>query len=237
MNKVNLYCFPFAGGSKYSYGGYIRAAPAFLNIVPVEIPGRGMRANEPLLTRLERIADDIFEQIKDQLNDQQYGLYGHSMGALLGYLVTKKIVQAQLRQPLHLFFTGCIAPSLTYRDLVDHSLPKAEFFERVKELGGSTDEIWSNEDLMTFFEPILRADFEAVASYRYTPSVPFSIPVSIVIGKEEKASYDEAMAWQKETTEPVEVKQLPGNHFFIFEHEQEILKMIAGKLHPSILQL
>src|SRR4051812_5402173 len=203
MDRINVFCLPFAGGSKYSYRGYTKAAPSFLNFVPLEIPGRGSRSGERLLTDLELIADDIFNQIKNSL-DRPYVIYGHSMGGLLGYLVTKRILAGNLKQPLHLFFTGCGGPSIQRRDLIDHTLPKKEFYKGIRDLGGSTDEVLNDQNLMDFFEPILRADFEAVASFQYNHTNPFTIPISIVLGLQEKVTYVDGMAWQKETTEPVE---------------------------------
>lgn len=236
MDKINLYCLPFAGGSKYSYRGYSKYAPSYLNIVPIEIPGRGSRVNERLLTNLDTIANDVFSQIKNKL-DEPYAIYGHSMGTLIAYALTKRIIKENLKQPLYLFLTGCTGPSLRYRDLVDHLLPKQEFFREIKKLGGSPDAVLNDPILMDFFEPILRADFEAVATYNYERSEPFSIPISVIIGAEENASFEEAMAWQQETTLPIEVKTLPGNHFFIFDHEATIIQSVAEKLSIQILQL
>jgi surfactin synthase thioesterase subunit len=229
MDRINVFCLPFAGGSKYSYRGYTLSAPPSLNIIPLEIPGRGARSGEALLSNLELVAGDIFDQIKNNLHTP-YVIYGHSMGGLLGYLVTKKIIQNKLAQPLHLFFTGCGGPSIKHRDLVDHTLPKKEFYSGIRELGGSTDEVLNDVNLMDFFEPILRADFEAVATFQYKPGEPFQIPISIVLGLNEKVKYEEGMAWQRETTELIEVTHLPGNHFFIFNHEATILGMLCDKL-------
>lgn len=236
MHTVNLYCLPFAGGNKYSYRPYVQHAPAFLKIIPIEIPGRGIRSDEPLLMDLNLISDDIFRQIKGKL-DSPYAIYGHSMGALLGYLLTRRIVSNGLEQPRHLFFTGCIGPSLPERHLVDHTLPRHEFFKEIRTLGGSPEEVLNNPSLLDFFEPILRADFQAVASFKYVRSVPFSIPMSIGIGTEEQSTYEEAMAWQQETTHPIEIRTFTGNHFFIYDHAHEIIRMLCKKLESKIHQI
>jgi surfactin synthase thioesterase subunit len=234
MDKINLYCLPFAGGSRYSYRGYVNHAPPTLNVVPIEIPGRGSRSNELPLVSLKAIADDVFVQIRTNL-DKPYIIYGHSMGSLIGYLLTKRIIAEGFGQPRQLFFTGCVGPSIRYRDQVDHRLPKKEFFDKIRNLGGSSDDALADEGLMAYFEPILRADFEAVATYQYEETSPFDIPIFVVIGKEEKATVEEAMAWQKETTAPVEVHELPGNHFFIHQYEKLIMNMILNQAEAKTL--
>jgi surfactin synthase thioesterase subunit len=234
MNKIKLYCLPFAGGSRYSYQGYIKKGGSF-EVIPLEIAGRGGRSNEIPLTDLYAIADDIYMQIKSRLDDP-YIIYGHSMGSLLGYLVMKRVIKEGDNKPLMLFFTGSVGPSIRYKGLVDYRLPKTEFYEKLKMLGGSLDAVLADADLMNYFEPILRADFEAVANYKYKESEPFDIPITVVIGSEENATIEEARVWQKETTAPVEVYEIPGNHFFIMGNEQEIINMINDK-SMSILQL
>lgn len=229
MSLINLFCLPYAGGSLYSYNNYAKSAPGHIKVIPVEIPGRGSRYKEKLLTDLESVIDDIFEQIRDRIHEP-YGLYGHSMGTLLGFMLTKRIIQENLNKPLHLFFTGCVAPSVDLDEPIRYLLPKAEFITTIRELGGCPDEILEDNDLMNFFEPILRADFQAVETYKYCETNPFDVPIDIMIGTEEKFTYKQALQWQKETTAKVEVRQFPGKHFFIFDYHSEIMKIMTQKL-------
>ena len=233
MKKLNLYCLPFAGGSKYSYNAFVKSAPKEINVIPIEIPGRGSRFKDPLFTDIQQIADDVFAQIRDGL-DVPYAIYGHSMGSLLGYLVTKKIVASGLSHPLHLFFTGASAPSVEKDSVLRYLLPKEEFKAELRELGGSPDEILSDDTLMDFFEPILRADFEAVETYNHQETQPFSIPIHVVIGTDEKVSYEDATKWQEETLSKIKVQQLPGGHFFIFDFVKEIISMISENFKKEI---
>ncbi|TRX53349.1 thioesterase [Fulvivirga sp. M361] len=233
MEKTKIYLLPFSGASKYSYAQYAKIAPPTFEMIPVEIPGRGMRASEESLTDIHKIVDDIFLQIKDGLQTP-YVIYGHSLGGLLGYLLVHKIVEAGLSIPLHLFFTGCVAPSVRYRGLVDHLLPKEQFIQKIKELGGSPDAILNDKALMEFFIPILRADFQAVAEFQYKERPRFDVNMTILIGSEEEASFEEAQAWQKETTGEIDVKMLQGNHFFIFDHPKIIMKILTEKVNSKI---
>lgn len=235
MEKVKLFCLPFAGGNKYSYQPYVQLAPDFLEIIPLELPGRGARIKEDLLTNLDLLVNDAFNQIKDHLSEP-YAIYGHSMGSIMGYLLTKKIIESGLDQPLYLFLTGCTAPCLIYeKDIPRHSLPKDEFIERLRDLGGCPEEILNDDSLMSFFEPILRADFEAVESYFYQETEPFDIPITVINGLDESIPYEDALHWQAETSEKIEVRQFPGGHFFIFDFPVEIVKIISRKLNSKVL--
>jgi surfactin synthase thioesterase subunit len=229
MSKVKLFCLPFAGGSRYSYNGYVKSAPSNLLVVPVELPGRGLRFNEELLVSAHTMVDDLFQQISGDLN-QPYAIYGHSMGTLLGYLLTKRILKEKLRKPQHLFFSGRGGPSVKYDEPPRYALPKSEFVKKLRELGGSPDEVLEDDGLIDFFEPILRADFKAVETFEYEASEPFDIPITVMIGTNEKTNYEQAMAWKKETVSEVTVRQFPGKHFFIFQFEKEVIKIISKNL-------
>jgi surfactin synthase thioesterase subunit len=230
MTKINLFCLPFAGGSKYSYRGYVTHAPENINVYPIELPGRGARIRESLLTDIHAIVDDVLAQIEPMLWQNAYAIYGHSMGTLVGYLLTKRILEKDLPPPLHLFLTGRGGPSVMAERPLRHKLPKPEFLQQIRELGGSPDDTLNDDNLMEFFEPILRADFQAIETYEHVPGPPLPVSITAIIGVEERTTYAEAMAWQKETSEKLDVRQFPGKHFFIFNYEPELMKIIEKKL-------
>jgi surfactin synthase thioesterase subunit len=226
MQKINLYCFPFAGGSKYSYSEFIKKAPAHFNVISLDLPGRGTRFKERLLTNIKLMADDLFNQIRADLH-RPYIFYGHSMGTLLSYLVSKKIEAENLNKPLFLFLTGCGSPGMSFpREKNRYLLPKKEFIEKLKSYGGSPDQILEDENLLSYFEPILRADFQAVDTYQHDLDNLLNIPITIITGTEESVTQEEAEAWKDETTREVEVYQFPGKHFFIYNYIERILEMI-----------
>lgn len=235
MEKINLFCLPFAGASRYSYHFYAKECPDMLNIVSVEIPGRGARFRETLLTSMNEIVEDVFAQVTPRLN-APYAIYGHSMGALMGYLLTRKILEAQLRPPLHLFVTGCAAPSAKSTEPIRHLLPKEAFLDELREMGGSPEEILANKELLDFFEPVLRADFQAIERYAYEETEPFAMPITCINGSDERIPVEHAEAWRKETKGAFRFYQLPGHHFFINKHYQEVLRMIVKKLYPLTVE-
>ncbi|RBL90276.1 thioesterase II family protein [Chitinophaga flava] len=232
---INIFCFHFAGGSRFSYHMYNAVAPAGLNIVPVELPGRGDRIQEPLLTDVHLMVEDMFQQIKQQLHTP-YAIYGHSLGALLAYLVSARIMQEGLNNPIHLFVSGRSAPSTirTSTTLVS-SLPHTEFIDRLKEYGGFPEDLLADEHIMRFFGPILRSDFRGVENYSYQGPAALQVPITVMIGQEDKTTYENACTWALETSGKVTVKVFPGKHFFIYDHPKEIVQTITTALYTSYI--
>lgn len=232
--KVNLFFLPFSGGSCYSYNAFIEQAPNHFRIIPLDLPGRGRKLISPFLNSVAEMVDHLLSEITDQLHEP-YVIYGHSLGTLVGYELAKKIIAKNLPQPLHLFFTGRAGPSIGYSEKTRHLLPKEQFIQKVLEMGGSPAAVFADEEMSDFFEPILRADFKAAETYEYRQTKPFDIPIDAMIGRQEKISYEEAMAWQQETTANTTVLQFDGGHFFIFDHIKAIINRMSMQLQNQLL--
>src|SRR2546430_16859147 len=99
-SKLTIICLPYAGGNKFSYKIYNSFLPEFIQLHTVDYPGHLTRMKEPLFTDIHLIVEDVYKQIKDLLTEP-YAIYGHSMGALMGYLLTKIIMQKKKQLPAH----------------------------------------------------------------------------------------------------------------------------------------
>jgi len=229
---MRLFLLPFAGGSRYAYWRFGKHAPSFLQVQALEIPGRGSRVNEPLLADIESVVEDVYMQIMTQV-DEPYALYGHSMGALLSYLLAHKIRKAGKPLPEYLFLTGCEAPAVPV-ERGYYKLPAAAFKDKLREMGGCPEDVLCNDELFGFYEPIIRADFMVVESFSYVPREPLNIPVTVIIGTEEGISAEDAGKWQEETVCQADVYRFPGTHFFIFGHEKEIMEIISTKIKTRL---
>ncbi|MFA0961378.1 thioesterase II family protein [Roseivirga sp. BDSF3-8] len=227
--KITVFFLPFAGGSRYSYNQFKQNAPAWIKVEPLDLPGRGSRFKEDLLNTIEEVVDDLYDQIKDKL-DKPYAIYGHSMGATLGYLLTRKINDLNKPMPQHVFLTGTCGPAADRETKIRSTMPKDEFIAEVKNMGGSPDEILNDDQLMEFFEPILRGDFRILESYNHIPQEPLEVPFTVVIGADEEVTEKEGKAWGQEFSTPLDFHIMPGNHFFIFDQYKDVLRLLARRL-------
>lgn len=223
QKKVKIFAFPFAGGSKYSYRVLNNCVPANFEWETLELPGRGSRIHEQLCTTIEELAEDAFKQIKNRVHKQDYIIYGHSMGALLGYELSKKIIEAHLPPPVCLFLTGYGAPSVKKERKISAYDRKA-FWREISDLGGLPVEILENEEMKDFFEPFLRSDFRAVENYCYQGlKAPLPVPIHIRTGSDELILWKDALKWQEESLYDIDLQQLPGDHFFIFNCPEHLI--------------
>lgn len=229
--KINVICLPFAGGNKYSYRAYEKVCPSHLKIITLNYPGRGSRIQEQLLTSIDNLVNDLFAQVKTIIATENYAIYGHSMGGLLTYLLTKKILKSNYPMPIHLFVSGCTGPSAFSRQNRNkHLLSKEELINEIIRLDGCPDEILNNIEMLEFIEPIIRADFQTIGSYRYEASSELSVPITVLNGTEEEMDSNEINLWQKETVFDVDFRVFPGKHFFILQHFTDIINVVSENL-------
>lgn len=217
---TNIIFFPFAGGHKFSYQSLIENMENKDKIKVIEYPGRGTRMKEEFANTFDELVEDCLSQIKSILdNKENYILYGHSMGGLLAYEISMKIQEANNKLPEKLVITGRTPPSkvrtVNYTNQSDDM-----FWANVCNLGGIPKDFRDNEDFKSFAMPILRADFSIYESYTYRENKDkLKIPIDVFYGSEEHTDGDNIMQdWKKESDSHVQLSELKGDHFFIFNN-------------------
>lgn len=199
----------------------------------VELPGRGRRAGEALCYSLEELADDAFAQLRENLGKGRYALFGHSMGAALAYLCLLRIRRAGLPLPEALFLSGKAAPDVV-QDKGRHRLPRPEFLEMLRAMGGCPPEILQHQELIDYFEPILRADFQAIETWRHLPEEPLQLPLVVMVGRDDEVTRNKAAAWSQVTCGEFRMHEFDGDHFFIQRHWERIAALIGATLGLAV---
>ncbi|WP_163340338.1 thioesterase II family protein [Desulfopila sp. IMCC35008] len=226
---MKLIMLPYAGGSSHCYRDLTFHLADFIEPLPLELPGRGRRISEPLLTDINALVDDLFQRLTPTFSSA-YAFYGHSMGALLCYLLSCKAVENGYPAPKHLFLSGHAGPESIKRDKLCHTLPKREFLQEVIQLGGTLPEVAASQDLLDFFEPILRADFAAIETFRPAPVRPLDVEITVMMGCEEESLRNGDLNWQKFVLGEPHLIQFDGDHFFLIKHWSAIGALISTTL-------
>lgn len=229
---MKLFCLPYAGGSEIIYYKWEKYIHPSIQVVPIELKGRGKRFNEFFYESLEEAVDDIFENIKEKIVNDDYAIYGHSMGSLLAYELYYKISKLNFRKPKHIFFSGYEAPSMIKETENMYTLPDYDFMKKVMELGGTPEELISNQEVLEIFLPIIRNDFKLVETYNYKRrKEKIQCDVSILNGKQDSINLEEVLAWKNHICKGFKVYTLKGNHFFINSNVENITSIINATLN------
>lgn len=107
---MNLLCLPYSGASAMVYSRWRRKLPAWLQVRPVELPGRGARMGDPLHTDLRGLARQLAHEQRGA-TQAPYALLGHSLGALVAFELAHELRALGCPAPVALFASGTAAPT------------------------------------------------------------------------------------------------------------------------------
>lgn len=227
---MRLFCLPYAGGSSREFRGWTKALPGFVEVCPVELPGRGRRMGEPCYTRLLELVGAISKGLAPYL-DVPFAFFGHSMGAILAFELARTLRREHGCLPRCLFVSGRRAPQLPDSRPSPYALLEHEFIDEVRKLNGTPREVLEHRELMEVMLPILRADFELVRSYEYSYEFPLECRIIAFGGKEDDEETREKIEpWRQQTTGGFSLRMLPGDHFFVESSQSLLLHLVAHEV-------
>lgn len=227
---VRLFCFPYAGGGPHVFRNWSDLLPPGVEVCAVQLPGRGGRMSEPPYKRIPPLVEAL-SQALSPFFDKPFAFFGHSLGALISFETARQLRRELKASPARLFVSGRRAPQIP-REYAIYNLPEREFLSELKRLNGTPAQILEDPDLMRIMMPVLRADFEIVGTYAYTPESPLEIPISVFGGLNDgEAERAELEAWREQTTTDFSLRMFAGDHFFIHTARSSILWALWQQLH------
>ncbi|MEK1906360.1 MAG: alpha/beta fold hydrolase [Pseudomonas sp.] len=222
---MQLFCLAHAGASAMSYARWRRRLPQWLEVCPLELPGRGARLQEPLSQDLPAMLADLMHSWRRECSGP-YVLWGHSLGGLLAYELAQALIAAGQGAPLALFASAsrapsrrALAPRLTLRS-DGELLSSLDGFARVpREL--LADPVFRDEML-----PVLRSDFALAEGYCYQRRAPLPCALHVIGARRDHLSEEDLRAWRRETRGPFTLEWLDGDHAYLRPQEDELLSLI-----------
>lgn len=206
-----------------------RALPRWIRLVPIELPGRGVRTSEAFVEDFEELVDRLCQEYQRHC-DRRYALYGHSMGALIAYGMAMRWRSLSRRLPDVLFASASPAPR--YRDPAYFAArdTDAALIAELRKQGGTPDEVFEDAEMLHITLNVLRADYRACAGYRYLPAQPLSTPIHVFAGRQDDIAAERILGWEAETSARFSVHWFDGGHFFIRQHESAVLSAVIRHL-------
>ncbi|HEY0638277.1 MAG TPA: alpha/beta fold hydrolase [Pseudonocardiaceae bacterium] len=227
--RLLLVCLPHAGGTATFYRGWHERLPHWVDVAAVQYPGRQERYREPCLTDVRELAAGVTAEVLDA-GSRPVVLYGHSMGAVVAY-ETAVLLSRAGRGPAQLVVSGHSVPRLARPGTV-HLGSDEELAAELRRLGGTDAGLFAEPELWEFSRPSIRADYQAIETYRpATPAPVLSCRLTVFHGADDPdVPEDEARAWAEVTTGRFGFRAWPGDHFFLTEHEPALLGDLAIRL-------
>ncbi|MEV4096144.1 thioesterase II family protein [Streptosporangium saharense] len=226
--RIRLVCLPHAGGSASYWYPMSTAVVPDVEVLAVQYPGRQDRRHEPCVETIETLADLVTEALLPY-RDLPVALFGHSMGAVVGFEVARRL-EALGTPAAILFASGRRAPS-RHRDEDVHLRGVDGIVAELRKLDGTDPRALRDPELLQMILPAVRADYRAVETYRYRPGPPLSCPIHALVGDDDdRATVEEAAAWREHTVGGAELDVFSGGHFYLTQHQAAIVRLVTERL-------
>lgn len=228
---MKMICIPYAGGSASVFSKWKKYISPEIEIVAPELAGRGIRYNEEFYTSIQSAAEDLYDIISEKYYDDEFAIFGHSMGCFIAYELYRKICSDSClkKNLVHIFMSGNYAPHLnndSEHHTEYHKLGTEGIKKEVIRLGGTTSEIFDNPLLADYFLPIIYSDYYITETYRMNEFKKFCCACTILNGEDDELSEQELEAWRAYSPCGFSIKNFPGNHFFINDNCSMVLDYI-----------
>jgi surfactin synthase thioesterase subunit len=186
------------------------------------------------LSDIHEIADRCAPSVEPLL-DVPFAFFGHSMGALVAYELTRRLATSG-RAPIALFLSARAAPHIlrtTAHPL--EALTDVEFMDAMDaQYGGVPDLMRTDMEFRELYLPPLRADVVAVARYRVVGRDQVSMPMHVVGGEGDlSAPRPELEAWQSYASSDFKVHMFPGDHFHVYSKREPVVAMVVRELEHA----
>ncbi len=231
--QVRLVIFPHAGGGPATLTGFAELLPASVQPVALNLPGRQARLTEAPRTDLAGLVGELARALADAMRPPvPYALFGYCSGALLAYLVCRRLDGLTGGHPPARLLPGSFAaPDIAPVPRRLHGLPSEQFWARLTDFGGIPPELAELVDLRPVLEPALRADFGLLAGYRYAPGPPMATPVTVLYGEGDTSLTRGALlGWRRHTRSRPELVALRASHWLLDEAPAELARAITDRI-------
>ncbi|MGV9266678.1 alpha/beta fold hydrolase [Kitasatospora sp. NPDC003701] len=233
---ARLFLFHHAGGSHLLYRSWAEHFPEDWELCLLEAPGRGSLQALPLIEDCDQLVDYFHAAIAPLL-DRPFGFFGHSMGALIAYQLTHRLLHEAEPLPAWLGVSAYGAPEVDAGGSSPHLMSDDELRAWLRNGGGSPPQLLDNDDVWRKFAPVFRSDFKLVdTSAAPRDPEPLPVPLTAFTGRTDTLiGEDRLLAWQALTTDFRGLERYEGGHFYLLDHPQQLTAAITAAMRSTCL--
>jgi surfactin synthase thioesterase subunit len=229
QDPLTLFCLPSAGASAVMYLRWGRFLPSWITLNPIELPGRGNRLDEfpeqNFTTLTQHLCDELLPSLPER-----YVLFGHSMGALLAYGIAQGLRARESSPPQALLVSGCAAPSRQDSQRYNNIQSDADLIADLHKQGGTPEEVFGNQELLTMTLDLLRGDYRVCGSFKKAQWQPLPIPIHCFAGRSDEIGVEKINDWRLESSRVCTFDWFDGGHFFLRQSEEWFLSVLKKHL-------
>jgi surfactin synthase thioesterase subunit len=231
-----LFRFPHAGAGTSAFGGWPAVLGTAARPVPVLLPGRDRRRREPRVTSVRGLFADLLRQ-HGPPPGEPYVLYGHSLGGLIAYSVTRALERAGRRGPALVVVGACPPPDARTALGDAPELPDDLLIDLLETFGAVEPGTPRGGMRQRTALGVIRDDLRLARGLRRVADAPLTTPLLTVAGTDDPLAGPEVMdGWRAWADDFHGQHLVAGDHHFVRGRAlPELLGQVCRDLprHPS----
>ncbi|TJU83523.1 MAG: alpha/beta fold hydrolase [Mesorhizobium sp.] len=239
--SYRLICFPHGGGSVQSFRNWPDYLPDDVELICLDLPGRGKRSAEAAIRSMDILAPMVIEALQ-AYSDRPSVFFGHSAGALVAYEIARSLEKAGRPSPFHVVVSAHPSADLPPEEPPMYTYADDKLADVVRILGMVPKKALANEKLLLdFILPPLRADFELAETYDRNLPTPLKAAITAMGGVKDEINANDLDGWNRLTTSRFARIMFDGDHFFTHSMTEEVVSSllrevseVKGQLPASI---
>jgi len=228
--KHQLFLLHDAGGNKHVFDDWHKRVNKDIELIIVQLPGRNDRSHEEAYNNVDLLLEELVP-LMDKMIDKSFSIYGHSMGGLLAFEISRMLQSHYGKSPQKLLVSGTpglknynnkfvnyiIDNKLTYNDI--HALmPKFQRFD------------FEDKTVRKMIKVLLN-DMKLIYSYSYVnKSLLSSDVVAFHAINDVRVRLDDVEKWADETINEFKLIEVPGSHNFVYYESDALTRLINIEL-------
>lgn len=225
---MKFVCFQHAG-SLSPYYNFLKKLNCCSDFKIFVYAGRENKLLEPFYSDFNDCIMRAGEELNNYINtNEEYVIFGHSMGAYIAYEVAIQMQNFYNKPAKCIIVSGQTAPTRYEKvKIIDDN---KRFLNYLSVLGGIDKELAQNEELMDLMLPIVRSDF--ILYNKYVPTCKKNVlnsPLAAVYGQDDLAFDTKYIDdWSSFTRHYLGSKKFPGDHFYFNKIESDFIHYLGS---------
>lgn len=216
--RMRVFLLHHAAGTHRVFADWVAHFPGDWEVCLLEAPGRRRLARVPAPRDIASLAAFFLDCAAPRL-DRPYALFGHSMGAAVGYEMVRRLPPDAGPMPTWLGVSACRPPGTAADrarpDPPLHRLPDRELRAALAQFGALPDRALA-DGVWPRLAPRVRSDFRLVEQWRPPAGAArTAVPLSVFGGLDDPVVTPRHLAeWADLTRCPAGRHLFPGGHFY-----------------------
>ncbi|MER8530031.1 alpha/beta fold hydrolase [Mesorhizobium sp. M1272] len=229
--SYRIVCFPHGGGSIQSFRTWSDYLPEDVDLLCVDLPGRGKRSAEAAIRSMEVLVSMVTEALREY-SDRPFIFFGHSVGALVAYETARSLEEAGRPSPFQVIVSAHPSADVPADEPPLYSYDDDKLTDVIRSLGLVPKEALANDELLhNFILPPMRADFELAETYDRNVPTPLDAAITAMGGaQDETVNANDLDKWRQLTASRFARIMFEGDHFYTHSMTAEVVSAVLREV-------